>query len=146
MVVLWLCYGCVVVVLWLWLCCGCVMVVLWLCYGRVTIVWLCLVLWLWLCCGCVVVVLWLCYGCVMVVLWLCYGCVVVVLWLCCGCVVVVLWLCGFLLTSPGVEPVVITGSQFLVLGQFHRVHPVWHLELPRPERRDEEGGREGGSE
>ena len=73
---LWLCCGCVAVVLWLWCCC--VVVVLWLCCGCVVVV-------LWLCCGCVAVVLRLCCGCGVVVLWLCCGCVAVVLRLCCGC-------------------------------------------------------------
>ena len=38
------------------------------------------------------------------------------------------------LTDSGVEPVVITGSQLFMAGQFHCVHPFRDLQFTRPDK------------
>ena len=88
MLVLCLCYACVILVLCL--CYACVILVLCLCYA-------CVMLVLCLCYAFVMIVLCLCYACVMLVLYLCYACVMLVLCLCYACVMLVT---TFLESSP----------------------------------------------
>ena len=81
-------FQCNVIVIMLWVCYECVMDVLWLCYESVMNV-------LWKCYESVMKVSWKCYGCVMDVLWMLYcECVMDVLgmlWMHLGCVRDVLW-------------------------------------------------------
>ena len=68
-------FQCNVIVIMLWVCYMCVMNVLWMCYE-------CVMRVLWERYESVMKVLWKCYESVMDVLWMCYESVMIVLWKC----------------------------------------------------------------